>query len=204
MAKNGIIWKGLKKFEKVMNRTSRIVEKHGKKAVGKAGLLMMKEIRKTIRAKVPPPNAPLTVAIKRSRKPLVDHGDLMRSVTMQRINWFSVFVGVLRTDAEFNVAEIVHEGRYIPVTARMRGLFYVLWMASMAKKRGKAASRLTGRAEELFKRFQNWRPLSTSTRVIKIPPRPFIRMTFKSKSVQKQIRQLYWKAASDAIKEAVK
>lgn len=130
------------------------------------------QIRKTIRKGGFARNAALTIAIKGSTKPLVDQGQLFQFITSKTIGDSTVFVGMLRTDDDYNIGMAIHQGAAIPVTNAMRGLFFVLWQASSGRM---PASKLTGRAADLFERMPDgWYPLKDSTKVIIIPPRPFI------------------------------
>lgn len=51
------------------------------RALGLLGSKMASDMKKRIRAGIPPPNAPDTVAHKGSSKPLVDSGQLLSSIT---------------------------------------------------------------------------------------------------------------------------
>jgi len=78
------------------------------------------------------------------------------------------------------LAEILHDGATIPVTPRMRAMFYYLSMASMGRM---DPGRLTGAAAEMWKRQPGgYFGLSEDTTHIEIPPRPFIREVFEDKA----------------------
>lgn len=140
-------------------------------------------------------NAALTQAIKSSNKALVDDGTLFQSITSSVTDDFTVFVGVLRTSKAWNVAQIVHEGAQEKVTSKMRGMFFALWRVSSGKM---PASKLTGRAKELYERMQDgWLPLSDDTEVIIIPARPWVEIAFRNTQLVKQVRE-NWKLALEA------
>lgn len=170
--------KGFKRFKRALNGKSfqKELERHVRTANGRSGKIIQRAIRQTIKKGVPPPNAPLTVAIKGSSKPLVDRGDLFGAVTSVVPSWNRVFVGVLKTSKSHDIAQLLHDGTTLGVTDKMRGLFYVLWLAT---KREDVRAKLSGRAAELFERMPSgWKPLRPSTRAIKIPARPFISQAF--------------------------
>ncbi len=140
-------------------------------------------------------NAPLTSSIKGSNKPVVDSGLLFQSITSRLEDDFTVFVGVLRTSGQYNVAVIVHEGTEETVTSEMRGMFFMLWRASIGEI---DPSKLTGRAAELYSRMQTgWKPLAADTQVIIIAGRPFFRVAFSNTQMIKQARG-NWKKALEA------
>lgn len=148
-------------------------------------LVVQREVRDNIRkglyANNRAPNAALTVAIKRSSKPLIDSGHLFKSVTTVQTDWHTAEVGVLRGDPGANIAEVVHEGRMIPVTQAMRSLFAMLAEASDGSI---DPSKLTGRAQELFARMpKGWKALRPSTTHIRIPPRPYLREVVEDQRV---------------------
>lgn len=155
--------------------------------------LVQREIRQAIKSGMFHPNAALTIAIKRSSKPLVDTGHgLFQAVNIDKINNYRVFTGVLKTDAFYNVAVALHEGVQIKVSDKMRGLFYVLWRASQGSIQ---PSELTGRAAELWARKPGgWLPLAASTQAIVIPARPFLVKAFNDPELRDMV-QRNWQAA---------
>jgi len=158
-----------------------------------------KAIRQSIKRGDFAANAALTKAIKGSSKPLVDNSDLFKAVTFKVGSWDEAFVGVLRTDDSFNIAEMLHEGGEIKVTAKMRGLFYVLWLVSQ----GADPSILSGRARELWERMpRDWKPLKASTTVIRIPKRPFITNIFNDPAFIKVVHEGWEKAVKRAFRDA--
>jgi hypothetical protein len=140
-------------------------------------------------------NAPLTKWIKGAQKPLVDSGLMFQSITSSVQDDFTVFVGVLRTSGEYNVAVIVHEGTEEKVTPEMRGMFFMLWRASIGEI---DPSKLTGRAAILWARQPGgWAPLAPETQVIVIPGRPFFKIAFANTQMIKKARD-NWKKAMEA------
>jgi hypothetical protein len=147
-------------------------------------------------------NAPLTKSIKGSQKPLVDSGLLFQSITSRVEDDFTVFVGVLRTSGEYNIAVTLHEGVQERVTPEMRGMFFMLWRASEGEI---DASKLTGRAAILFARMPNgWKPLAAETQFIIIPGRPFFVVAFKNTQMIKRARDNWKKALEASFAERAK
>jgi hypothetical protein len=158
--------------------------KHVGRATGRNALWLLREIRKGIQSGRYTANAPLTEAIKGSGKPLVDKGDLFQSIAMHQESPMVAFVGIHKTNKAYNLGVTLHEGVEINVTQRMRGLFFVLWLASIgAIPHGD----LTGRAQDLFSRYKNWKPLDDKTTKIRIPPRRFISDVYNRQAVRKRI-----------------
>lgn len=168
---------------------------HMRRATTLNGLVAVKIMRKAIQVGSMKKLAPLTIAIKKSDKPMVDHGALFQAITSKVENDFEVFAGVLRTDAAFNIGAALHEGVTIKVTPAMRGMFFYLWKASEGAM---DPAKLTGRAKELFERMDSgWLPLADATKMIVIPARPWVEKAFKNTQMVKQARD-NWKAALDA------
>lgn len=126
------------------------------------------------------PLAESTKKLKKSSKPLIDHGDLLRSIGVDDVGGDQIFVGVNRNVEDidgnkmYNLAEI-HEngtGPYaIPVTPKLSAF----WHAMVAKG--------------IFDK-----PLSSNTKVIMhpgVPARPFLEPSFKewSKDVERQFSE---------------
>lgn len=180
-----------------------ILEKHVGPAVGRAGHLVQGRVRKAIKEGMTPPNAALTILIKKTSKPLVAGGDLIQSVTVDQQTWNSCFVGVLRTDKNFNVARIVHNGATVVVTDRMRAMFELLWLVGQGRMN---PGKLRGRAAELWAQAPGsfWRPLKDTTKAIVIPPRPFLRQVFEHLGTKSLVGKIFAAALRDAVHEAAK
>jgi hypothetical protein len=148
-------------------------------------------------------NAFLTIAIKKSTKPLVgtDKGaPLFNSLAWSKVDDKSVFAGVNRKNDFYDIAHVLHFGRTIKVTTKMRAMFYYLWLASSNPKH---VGKLTGRAKQLwtFKKG-GWKRLKDSTTVIDIPERPFVHRTFEDSDFIKKVHSEYKKALKAAMREA--
>lgn len=182
-------------------RFQAVLSKHMRRATAMNGMVAVRRQREVIRGTESiAANAALTIHIKGSSKPLVDHGDLFKAITFEVVDDYRVFVGVLRTNEEaFNLAVALHEGAAIQVTPAMRGMFFFLWKASIGDIPGEA---LTGRAAELYQRRPGgWLPLKASTAVITIPPRPWATVAFNDPNFQQQIKSNWERAAVAAFNE---
>jgi hypothetical protein len=191
-----------KRFRKAIDSKnfSQALDKHVRRALARTGKLAEATIRKTIQTGMKPPNAPLTEEIKKSEKPLVGiHGQLFQGITSVLVGTRSVFVGVLRTDKNYNIGLTVHEGKAIRVTERMRTMFWYLWMVSEGRM---GPDRLTGRAAELWQQKPGgWYPLRDETKFIIIPARPFIKAAFDDEGLASRVKANWQKAVDDAILE---
>jgi hypothetical protein len=174
--------------------------RHVGRATARNGKLAERQVRREIRAGVPPTNAGLTHDLKGGSKPLTGTkgADLFNSVTSFSDVWHTAIVGVKRMAGEnTNVASVVHDGRKIPVTPAMRGMFRMLAWASLQYREGKSVTvHLEGRALDLWNMSKSKRfyPLRPETQFIVIPPRPFMRYAFQEPSLRKEC-ELNWRAA---------
>lgn len=163
------------------------------------GALAVRMIRQTIRGGGFQSNAALTTFIKSSSKPLVDKGDLFQAVTSRVIDDTTIFVGILKTSEEFNIAMALHEGATIRVTDAMRGMFFALWKASEGEL---PPGELGGRARALWERQEGgWLPLKSSTTRIITPGRPFMRQAFKQNRLKQQAKKNWQQALQQAMRD---
>lgn len=176
------------------------LDHHMRRASALNGKLAEKTIRQKIRAGGFQPNAPLTVLIKSSSKPLVDNSTgLFQAITSAVIDATTVFAGILQTSGEYNIALTLHEGATITVTPKMRGLFFWLWQASIGKL---PPDKLSGRARELWERAPGgWFPLKDSTSHIVIPSRPFIEEAFRDTRMKQQAKKNWQAALKQTMRE---
>jgi hypothetical protein len=164
------------------------------------GKLAVAAVRNAIRSGDFVGNAPLTIMIKGSDKPLVDQGSgLFQAVADEVVDDNTVFVGIKRTDGHYNIALALHDGVSIRVTMKMRGMFFALWQASVGQM---DPGKLTGRAAELWARHPgDWRPLLASTEVITIPPRPYLDKAFQSTALRAAVRNNWQQAVQATLRE---
>jgi hypothetical protein len=179
MAKSNLKLIGFDKLKDILDpkKFEKRLKKHVGKATLKNGLLAEGRIKSQINKgkikssgrgkKSGSRNAQLTIAMKGSDRPLVDSGELMKSISSEVKSWDLVHVGVLRnrtvvdekTDKKTGVmliAKSLHDGAILNVTDKMRRFFF--WMAF--------------HDDSPFKGIV--KPLKPGTKKIIIPPRPFL------------------------------
>jgi len=201
MAKTGFKMKGWKKMSHVLKEAfGSPLKKHVAKATRNNAHYVQAQIRKGLQRGRFRRNAPLTVAIKGHGKPLNETGaQLFPAISTDVKSWKKALVGVFATSGVYNIALTIHDGATIAVTQKMRGLFFLLWQASIG---GIDPGELTGRAAELWRKMPGgWKPLRKNTTHIKIPPRPFVKRVFNDKRVQQRVKNVWAKAVKAAIKE---
>jgi hypothetical protein len=157
--------------------------------------MLVSEFRRRIRDREYTPNAPLTVAFKKSDNPtpLVDSGKLFKSLEWKKVQRGAYLAGVMH--GSFNergyelskLAEDLHDGVSFAVSPKMRLLFEHLSLYSQ----GEIDIRyLTGRAIALSQRLRRGTiipELSQSKQFIHIPRRPFITDPFEDQVVRSKI-----------------
>jgi len=200
MPKTKITFKGMKKMEAALDskQFDKIMRRNMRRATQLNGMVAQAAYRRAIQAGVKPANAALTQAIKGDDKPLVGTSEMFNAITSKVVNDFTSFAGVLRRDDIYNIAVIVHEGATIPVSQKMRNMFYMLWQASIGKI---DPSELTGRAKELFEAMQNWYPLKESTNVIEIPARPWMRNANDDPEMKRLMKRNWQQALQASFRE---
>jgi len=179
------------------------LEKHVGRATGRSSKMLEREVRQAIKKGGFSRNAALTTAIKHSSKPLVDKGDLWQAVKAEQPSWDLARIGVNYKHGAYDIAKLLHDGGDIPVTAKMRTMFFYLWLASLAKKglHSGPPPILRGRAIELFARYQDWKPLKGSTRAIHIPPRGFLIEVAGKREIRQRVIDAWQKAVEAAFRE---
>ena len=204
--------KGWRVFAKAINPklNQAMLEKHVGRATKANGALVRRRVRSNIRAGVGlGQNAELTALIKGGNRPIVGTPglDLFNAITYEVQDWRVVMIGVKRMGgAGFasNIALIVHDGMSIPVTKRMRGLFWVLWLASKGRIE---YSDLKGRAKEIYDLTggaKGIKPIGENKRAIVIPSRPFLKITIEEDETQKAVRTNWHNAVKATIAEMTK
>ena len=178
-------------FERALRDFPKLVEKEILVASKRIGLEAEGILKKHInKGGVFAANSPMTTKIKGSNRPLVNHGDLVRSITHDVKNWSTVAIGVLKqtevkdwdsgkTVSVTNIAWILHQGAVVDVTPKMRA--YFLYMSSKYPDR--------------------WYPLKQSTTVLVIPPRPFMEILNSTKS--KRLFQNEWKMGVERVLQII-
>ncbi len=117
------------------------------------------------------PLSPITIAQKGSSKALINHGDLLGSITYETFNnEDSVFIGVKRGNKEVNIAAVHEFGCTIGVTPKMRA--YLHYHGIHLKK---------------------------STTHIHIPARPFLSPVLQGDEFLSKVREIYIEALKGAF-----
>ena len=140
-----------------------------RQAAARVGNYGASEVKKGIVSSSPggqtfAPLSPITIARKGSSKPLIDHGDLVGSITYQVIDSENVFIGV-KKGKEVNIAAVHEYGCTIKVTPKMRAYLH----------------------------YQGIH-LKASTQFIVIPPRPFLRSVLLSNDFKAKVTEIYIQA----------
>lgn len=180
------------------------MQKHIKRGTTKNAIAIKRQVRQEIKKGIPPRNAELTRMLKGGGKPIVGTAgaDLFNAVNYSVQSWDKAFIGVLRTDQNYNVGKVVHNGVTIKVTKKMRTMFWYLWQVSIGNM---PESKLTGRAKTLWEMSKRKRkkfyPLKASTRAIVIPKRPFIRYAMQEPKLLKIAEANWLKSIGDGFKE---
>jgi hypothetical protein len=194
--------KGWKKLEQALapGHAGKIIRKHMRRATMLNGKVAERQIRESIKSGRYDGNAPLTTALKGGDKPLVGPtAQMFGAITSRAITDLSVFIGILRTADVYNIALAIHQGTAIKVTKKMRGLFFVLWLASNGSI---DPSTLSGRAAELWEQMSGgWLPLKPGTKVITIPGRPFIKQAFADIRLRRKVKENWQMALKMGFKE---
>lgn len=172
--------KGYETFMKMLKKEeyNKVFRMKLRRANKKLAVLGKGRLEREIRSGAHAANSPLTIWLKKSSKPLVNHADLLGSVSGKvGSNWYSFTVGVKRrTPSGKNLAHMLETGFTIKVTDKMRALFWY-W----AKESG-------GRFKALKK----------STTAIRVKPRPYMKQAFFDDIAFQTLVQKSWK---DAIHE---
>lgn len=194
--------KDWKRFERLVahNRFAPDHRRKLKSATSANGRAAKSAVRKNLKSNAQglDRNMDMTIAIKGSNSPGVDSQDMLNAVRYRTIDDYTGEVGILKGDKIAGTAIAVHEGANVPVTEKMRALFDVLAGASDTGR--KETPDLKGRAKELFERRQTgWRPLAPGTRVIRIPPRPFIGKTIAERALKNLAARNWLDAHAAAI-----
>jgi hypothetical protein len=177
--------------------------KNMRRAMGLVGVNVARSVRDQIQKGRYQPNAALTVALKGSNEPLKGKrtGELWQAITHQVIDDFTVFVGVLRSHGDYNIAAAVHQGTTIGVTSKMRAMFFALWKMTIGVPGAELTSK---RAQQLWEWNKVWYPISRATKAIVIPARPFMTRAFRSQETKQIVKKILTEALDATFQELVK
>lgn len=163
------------------------IEKEINKATAVNAMLVVKEIKRRIRAKEYAPNSALTVALKGSSTPLIDNADLFRSIQAHLVSSYQQFVGVLRGTRSkdggdlVNIAQILHDGISIKMTPAMRR-----WIFAQLNDAGIKGDKSSGGGKAKKSAKPGW---------VVIPGRPFIKDVFDDPKTKAMLK-VNWEAAA--------
>lgn len=178
------------------------MQKHIKRGTTKNAIAIRRQIRQEIKKGVLPKNKALTESLKGGNKPIVGTAgaDMFNAITYSVPSWNTAFIGLLRTDKNYNVGKVVHGGKTISVSKKMRGLFYILWLTSIGDF---PVAKLKGRAKAIWEmsKTKKFYPLKASTKAIVIPKRPFIKYAMQEPSLKKIAEANWLKSIGDGFKE---
>lgn len=189
-----------KKLEALLKNATPAVEREVKRATKFNALMLQRAVRENIQSGNQVANSRFTILLKKSRKPLVDSGELFKAISNIVTSPYHAEVGVLKTSGNANYAVAVHEGALIPVTAKMRAMFHALADYSDGRM---DLGELGARAQEIAKRIKpgagRFHALSPSTAFIRVPGRPFLREVFEDEVIQRKALDNWLNAVAYAI-----
>ena len=194
--------KGWKRMEKAFDpkRFKSSTRKYLRLAARRNGMIAVAHVRDQLRGNKGgfKKNAELTVAIKGEGKhPLGDTAQsLFQAITSKVVDDMTTFVGIPTEHSFYDIAVVIHDGTSFPVTEKMRGMFYLLWRASVGDP-----VILSGRAKELFAKNQDWLPLRKGTKVIIFPARSYITKAFEDSELHKAVQKNWQDAINATMKE---
>lgn len=178
------------------------MQKHIKRGTTKNAIAIRRQIRQEIKKGVLPKNKALTESLKGDNKPIVGTAgaDMFNAITYSVPSWNTAFIGLLRTDKNYNVGKAVHNGVTIKVTKKMRAMFWYLWQVSIGLMSSK---KLSGRAKAIWEmsKTKKFYPLKSSTKAIVIPKRPFIKYAMQEPNLKKIAEANWLKSIGDGFKE---
>jgi hypothetical protein len=184
------------------------VDREMRRATRTNAMFVAREMRQRVKGRRFEANAALTITLKHSDLPLVDHGtSLFQAIGHTMITPDVALAGIVKAaegraghPSPYDIGLTLHEGAAIKVTPAMRGLFGMLARFTQGEV---DAERLTGRAAEIAERLRPGRdvvhPLKATTESIVIPPRPFLRDVAEDPSVRKECQQRWEEAYGRAL-----
>jgi hypothetical protein len=183
----------IKGFKTLEDITGKKFPKRFKRNVSKGtkrnALLAEAAIKLDINAGKFTANSSMTKTLKGSSRPLVDSGELVKSINGVPLKWDEFIVGVLKSrnirDPDtgaikdiLQIASVLHNGAVITVTQKMRDFFGAMHSKSLKGETTKP-----------------WMPIRASTQAIVIPKRPFLESAVNTK--RREIYKKNWQAAID-------
>lgn len=183
-------------------RVNAILDAVYKSAFQRIGEIAVAAIRNAIRADEYEPNSPITVILKGSSKPLVDHGDLIQAVSYSQPTPRSLQVGMIKTvvakGETYNIGVILHEGASIDVGAhpKVRTKVWAMVSEALGTRRRGASLTSTWRAAVALAGSHGG---SGRKDIWIIPARPFISGPLQGPAFQAKLERVYEMAAKQAV-----
>jgi hypothetical protein len=177
-------------------------EREMQKAMVRACLYLIKEIKQRIRERKYTKNTYLTLALvgrKGKDIPLLKIKNMVDAIAYELKNSFTAEVGFIKNSlttggvkspphSMYKVVELMHTGYVIKVTPKMRAAIF----AALAAQRTKKGNVKRG-ARQALTFFRNRADPSGSTQAgaWRVPPRPFLTDVFKDPKIQTQLRAIW-------------
>lgn len=210
MPQEGIVFTGdVEEFRKFTNGEAfnGVLQKHVRKALIKASLLLLKEIKQRIRDKKYEKNSTLTIRLMGGKKdvPLAKKLNLFRAMAYKLNGIWMSEVGFLSSAKSTGgatgksidikkVVELMHSGYTINVTPKMLAAIFKSFDKMRTKK-----GRHTKNARETLAFFQN--KGGGGKTIWRVPPRPFMTEVLNDPKVDLMIRQCWREALEGTFKE---
>ncbi len=181
-----------------------------RKAMIKASLFLIKEVKQRIKDEKYEANSDLTLALaKKGNTPLYKMRNLVEALSYTLSGSFKAEVGhTVRakttggvTGKSTNVqkaAELLHKGYTIRVTPKMRAAIFAA-LAAKGNSKGKANKAKS--TKQWFKDKQMYTRLfggGSSTLTWRVPPRPYLTEVWKDTKVQEGVRKI-WREALEGV-----
>lgn len=210
MVQEGIVFTGdIEEFRKFTNVEAfdGTLQKHVRKALIKASLLLLKEVKQRIRDRKYEKNSTLTIRLMGGKKdvPLAKKLNLFRAMAYKLNDMWTSEVGFLSAAKSTGgvtgdsrdikkVVELMHSGYTINVTPKMLAAIFKSFDKQRTKK-----GKLTKNARETLAFFQNKGGGGRS--IWRVPPRPFMTDVLNDPKTDLMIRQCWREALEATFKE---
>lgn len=185
------------------SRATEILDQTFREAHRRIGEIGVAMVRNAIRADEYAPNSPITIILKGSSKPLVDHGDLIQSITYDQPSARELRIGLVKQRIArgevYNIGVILHEGATIDVGAHP-GIRVKVW--SMVREAlGRLANRPKRSKSAVWGAMAGIASLrSGGGRLWVIPPRPYLAGPLGSPAFVSRVERVYEMAAEQAVR----
>ncbi len=167
------------------------------KALGRVGKVFEADAKQGIAGGIYAPNAPLTVALKKSSLPLVDKSNLVGAITSQ-VRGLELRVGVNspRLGSGRLLYEVLHNGATIQVTAAMRRA--VMAKLGEAMRSGQGGAGMADWLADAHSALAGFSGGATATWVI--PPRPFLATVWEDPAFARKVKAILTQAMEAIVR----